>query len=305
MCDCLSQREQRHEGEIPMDEARVRALLRAQFPQWADLQLREWDEQGTDHTLFRLGDDMVVRMPIRPFNNAALEEQQCGREARWLPFLAPQVPLALPEPRGLGTPTEDYPWHWSIVSWIPGERATRENIDRERAAVDLAAFIRALHAVDATDGPPAGAVTFGRGLPLRRGARLIRDAIDRVADRYDVAPIRAAFEEALEVGDWDRPPVWFHGDLDGNLISRDGVLVGVIDSAYGVGDPACDLMAGWTLFTGKSRAAFFEALDLDEATKIRSRGWVLAPACYGLTYYAKVPSMLRKTEQAIAYALAD
>jgi aminoglycoside phosphotransferase (APT) family kinase protein len=244
-------------------------------------------------------------MPIRPFNGAALEEQQCGREAKWLPVLAPRVPLALPEPRGLGEPTDDYPWHWSIVSWIPGERAHRDNIDLPRAAVDLAGFIHALHAIDATGGPPAGKTTFGRGLPLRLGAKLIRTAIDNVADRYDVAPIRALFEEALEVEDWTRPPVWFHGDLDGNLIAQDGVLVGVIDSAYGVGDPACDLMAGWTLFSGKARAAFFEAVDLDEATVIRSRGWVLAPACYGLTYYRNVPSMLARTEQIIAYALAD
>ena len=298
-------REQRHEGEIPVDEARVRGLLRAQFPHWADLPLHEHAEQGTDHTLFRLGDEMVVRMPIRPFDGAELDEQQCGREAKWLPVLAPQVPLALPEPRGLGVPADSYPWHWSIVSWIPGERATRDNIDLARAAIDLAAFVRALHAVDATGGPPAGRTTFGRGLPLRLGTKLIRKAIDDVADRYDVAPIRAAFEAAIEVDDWDRPPVWFHGDLDGNLIARDGVLAGVIDSAYGVGDPACDLMAGWTLFSGRSRAAFFEAVDLDEATVIRSRGWALAPACYGLTYYAKVPSMLRKTEQMIAFALAD
>ncbi len=288
-----------------MDETRVRSLLEAQFPQWAELPLHEHSEQGTDHTLFRLGDDMVVRMPIRPFNGAPLEAQQCGREATWLPFLAPQVPLALPEPIALGSPTDDYPWHWSIVSWIPGVRAQRDNVDLERAAVDLAGFIRALHAVDADDGPPPGRATFGRGLPLRLGAERIRDAIDRAAQRYDVAPMRAAFEAALEVGDWERPPVWFHGDLDGNLIARDGVLVGVIDSAYGVGDPACDLMAGWTLFRGRSRAAFFEAVDLDEATVIRARGWVLAPACYGLTYYATVPSMLAKMEAAIASALAD
>lgn len=288
-----------------MDEARVRALLRAQFPHWADLPLREHAENGTDHTLFRLGDDMVVRMPIRPFDDSTLDDQQCGREATWLPVLAPRVPLALPEPRGLGEPTDDYPWHWSVVSWIPGERAQRDNIDRERAAVDLAAFIRALHAIDPTGGPPAGKSTWGRGLPLRLGTERIRTAIDNVADRYDVAPIRAAFEAAIEVGDWDRPPVFFHGDYDGNLIARDGALVGVIDSGYAVGDPACDLMAGWTLFSGKSRAAFFESVDLDEATVLRSRGWALAPACYGLTYYAKVPSMLRRTEQLIAYALAD
>src|SRR5688572_6221563 len=99
--------EKRHDDEIPMDEERVRRMLCDQFPQWAELPLTRWHEQGTDHTLFRLGDHLVVRMPIRPFNNAPRETQQVGREARWLPFLAPHVPLELSEPLGLGVPTDD------------------------------------------------------------------------------------------------------------------------------------------------------------------------------------------------------
>jgi aminoglycoside phosphotransferase (APT) family kinase protein len=298
--------EQRHEGEIPMDEARVRALLRAQFPQWADLPLVELAEQGTDHTLYRLGDTMVVRMPIRPFAGAPLAKQQAGREAAWVPYLASRLPLELPIPVGLGEPTDDYPWHWSIVSWIDGVCTDADNTDMDRALDDLAAFIRALHAIDTTGAPTASSVNWGRGQSLRPGAQMIRDAIDRVSDRYDTAPMRAAWDAAIEADEWDRPGVWFHGDLQfGNLISRDGRLVGVIDSPYGVGDPACDLMPGWTMFRGKERARFFEAVGLDEATKIRSRGWVLGPACYGLTYYRNVPSLLAKMLAAVECALSD
>ena len=295
--------ETRHDDEIPVDAARVRALLRQQFPQWADLPLTEWHEQGTDHTLFRLGQRMVVRMPVRPFNDAPPERQQVWREARWVPFLAPQVPLALPEQLGLGVPTDDYPWHWSIVSWIPGARATSDNIDPLVAARELADFVKALHRIDAADGPKAGSATWGRGLSLRGGAQLIRDAIDRASARHDTARLRAAWEQAVAADEWDRPPVWFHGDLAGNLIVRDGHLAGVIDSPYGVGDPACDVAPAWSFFTGDARQCFFDELGVDEATKQRARGWVLGPASFGLTYYANVPSLLQRQLEAIEQAL--
>jgi aminoglycoside phosphotransferase (APT) family kinase protein len=244
-------------------------------------------------------------MPIRPYNNAPLEKQQVGREARWVPFLAPQLPLAMPEQLGLGVPTDDYPWHWSIVSWISGERATRDNVDPMVAALELAAFVKALHRIDATDGPKAGSATWGRGTSLRAGAQLIRDAIDRASGSYDTARLRASWEEAVAADEWDQPAVWFHGDLAGNLIARDGHLVGVIDSPYGVGDPACDVTPGWSMFTGAARQRFFDAVGLDEATKQRARGWVLGPASFGLTYYANVPSMLQNQIDAIEHALSD
>ena len=297
--------EKRHADEIPMNAGRVRGLLRSQFPQWADLSLTEWHEHGTDHTLFRLGEHMVVRMPIRPFNNTPLEHQQAGREARWVPFLASQLPLQLAEPLGLGVPTDDYPWHWSIVSWIPGDRATRDNIDPMVAAVELADFVKALHRVDATGGPKAGPVTWGRGASLRPGAQLIRDAIDRASASYDTTRLRAAWEQAVAADEWDRPVVWFHGDLAGNLIVRDGHLVGVIDSPYGVGDPACDIAPGWTLLSGAARQLFFHSVGLDEATARRALGWAVGPASFGLTYYANAPSMLQNQIGAIEHALGE
>ena len=297
--------EQRHEAEIPMDEHRLRGLLEAQFPHWAELRIRELEERGTDHTLFRIGDDMVARMPIRPYNGAAAVDQQAVRESRWVPFLAPRVPLEMPVPLGLGTPTSDYPWHWSVVSWIEGERATARNTDSMQAAIDLASFIKALHVIDADGGPPAGASTGFRGTSLKPGAQLIRDAIEQAADRHDMSRVRIAWEQCLDADEWDGPPVWFHGDLPGNLIVREGRLVGVIDSAYGVGDPACDLTAGWILFDGEARQRFFDEVGLGVAAKARARGWLLGPACIGLTYFRDVPAFLADQMATIESALSD
>jgi len=291
----------RHDNEIPVDEALARRLLRDQFPEFADLPLRVHHEHGTDHTLFRLGDDMVMRLPIMEYPS-----KQALKEAKWLPFLAPQVPLELPLPIALGQPDDDYPVHWSIVRWIDGERVTGDNIVHPvQAARDLAAFIRALHACDATGGPPAGVDTGLRGLSLKPWDARVREWIAKADGSYDLAPAIALWDEVMQTPEWDRPPVWFHGDLSGNLIQRDGRLVGAIDSGYGVGDPACDLSPGWMLLRGEARQVFFDELDMDDATVMRSRGWALGPAFIGITYYKDVPSLRANSIGAIEGVLSD
>lgn len=289
----------RHDDEFPVDEALVRRLLRAQFPQWADLVLRRVDPSGTDHTLFRLGDDLVVRLPC-----VGRVTEQSHREARWVPFLAPQLPLELPIPVAMGQPGEGFPWTWSIVRWIDGEHARVDNIDLDRAAVDLARFVRALHACDPAGGPPAGESTAWRGAPLNIWDGRLEPWIAKLAGRPDIDDAVAALEEARAAAPWDRAPVWFHGDLSGNLIARDRRLVGVIDSGYGVGDPACDLMPGWILFRGATRQRFFDEVGLDDATITRSRGWAIAPALIGLSYYRDVPHLQANAIRSLEGALA-
>ena len=244
-----------------------------------------------------VSDDMVMRLPIRNQPN-----EQAHREARWIPFLAPQVPLSLPRQIAIGEPHGDYPAQWSIVGWIDGARATPDTVDEINAARDLAAFVRALHACDATDGPEPGVATWGRGLSLKPWRRRIDDWVAKAT--VDLSDAVAVWHETLEADDWDRPPVWFHGDLPGNLIQRNGRLVGVIDSGYGVGDPACDLMAGWTFFRGEAREVFFDEVGMDDATVQRSRGWALAPALIGVTYYKDVPALQRNAIAAIDGALS-
>ena len=289
----------RHDDEFPVDEPLVRRLLRAQFPEWADLPLQLIDPSGTDHTLFRLGDHLVVRMPC-----VERVTQQSQREARWVPFLAPQLPLELPIPVGMGAPGEGFPWSWSIVRWIDGQHATVANLDLDEAAGDLARFIRALHTCETTGGPPPGESTSGRGAPLSVWDGRLEPWIAKLDGQPGIAEAVAAFDEARAAPPWDRPPVWFHGDLSGNLIARDRRLVGVIDSGYGVGDPACDLMPGWILFRGATRQRFFDEVGLDEATVARSRGWAIGPALIGLSYYRDVPHLQANAIRSLEGALA-
>ena len=289
----------RHDDEFPVDEPLVRRLLRAQFPEWGDLPLRPIEPSGTDHTLFRLGDDLVVRVPI-----VDRVTEQAQREATWVPFLAPQLPLEVPIPVALGRPGEGLPWAWSIVRWIEGEHATVDNLDLDRAAVDLAHFVRALHACDPTGGPPAGQSTAWRGAPLSVWDGRLDPWIAKLEGQPGIAEAVAAFEEARAAPEWDGPPVWFHGDLSGNLIARGRGLVGVIDSGYGVGDPACDLMPGWILFRGTTRQRFFDEVGLDDATITRSRGWAIGPAIIGMSYYRDVPHLQANAIRSLEGALA-
>ena len=290
----------RHDDEFAVDEDLVRRLLRAQFPQWATLPLTLLEPSGTDHTIYRLGDDLVVRMPIREHI-----AEQGMKESTWVPFLAPQLPLELPMPLAMGQPGDGYPWTWSIVRWVDGEHGTRDNLDLRQAAVDLARFIRALHACDPTGGPKPGRSTAFRGMPLSVWEGRLEEWIAKLDGYPGITEALAVWKEARAAPEWDRPPVWLHGDLGGNLIARDRRLVGVIDSGYAVGDPACDLMPGWTLFRGEARHRFFAEVGLDEATVLRARGWAIAPALIGLSYYRDVPHLFANARNAIETALVD
>jgi aminoglycoside phosphotransferase (APT) family kinase protein len=192
-----------HAHEIETDISFVRRLLAAQFPQWADLSIEPISSAGTDNALYRLGDDMAVRLPrIR----SAVGDVE--REQQWLPKLAPFLPLATPVPLAKGQPGEGYPWHWSIYRWLEGEEATIERIaDQHQAAIDLAGFITALQRVDTTGAPLAG-----RGVPLAKRDAYTREAIEALRGIIDIEAATAAWEAALGTPIWDGPPLWVHGD---------------------------------------------------------------------------------------------
>lgn len=267
-----------HADEIPTDVPLVRRLLAAQFPEWAALPIEPVSSSGTDNALYRLGADMVVRLPRIHWAVGGVE-----KDFRWLPMLAPLLPVAIPVPLAKGTPAEGYPWEWGVYPWLEGENPTVDGIaDADSLARDAARFVDALQRIDPTGGPPAS-----RGAPLATRDEPTREAIEALRGVIDVDGAIAAWEAALGAPVWHGPPVWVHSDLlPGNLLVEQGRLSAVIDfGGLGLGDPACDLMVAWTLFSGESRDVFRSALSVDDATWARGRGHALSWALIFIPYY--------------------
>lgn len=257
---------------FPADVDLVRRLVSAQFPQWADLPIRAVVNEGWDNRTFHLGDEMSVRLPSAAPYALAVE-----KEHRWLPVLAPRLPLPIPLPLAKGAPGDGYPHAWSVYRWLDGEPATVENIaDLTGFGVAVADFLAALQRVDPTDGPAPGQHNWFRGGLVATYDPLTQRALETLDGHLDVDLAREIWQSALQAS-WDEHPVWFHGDVaQGNLLVRDGTLVGVIDfGTCGVGDRACDLAIAWTLLSGESRKAFRDRLSVDPATWARGRGWAL------------------------------
>jgi len=255
-----------------IDLALARRLVDSQFPQWTTLPLRHVEHSGWDNRTFRLGDALSVRLPTGPWYAKQVEKEQ-----HWLPLLAPQLPLPIPQPVAVGAPDHGYPYAWSVYRWLEGDPAATAGVgDPVQFATDIAGFLVALRSADARHGPPPGQHNFFRGDPPAVYADETHRAIDALGDRIDGALARRIWARAEE-SRWDRAPVWFHGDIAvGNLLVRHGRLAAVIDfGTSGVGDPACDLVLAWTLLDGDARHTFREALDLDDATWDRGRGWAL------------------------------
>jgi aminoglycoside phosphotransferase (APT) family kinase protein len=291
-----------HDDEVTTDAVLVRRLLAAQFPQWAGLAIEPVRADGTDNAMYRLGDELAARLPRRPSAVEGLE-----REQAWLPRLAPFLPLPVPSPLARGEPGEAYPWPWSVCRWLDGENPTPGGlVDTARLAQDLAGFIRALQAIDASAA--AGQYTQGRGAPLSRWRATIGERLGWLADLDTIGPITAAWEADAAAPAWEGPPVHLHGDLSvGNLLVRGGRLSGVIDwGCMSAGDPACELQVAWSLFDPAGRAAFKAAMAVDEATWTRGRAWGLAMGVLNVSYYrTRSPAIAAHGWRAIDAVLAD
>ncbi|HEV2068403.1 MAG TPA: aminoglycoside phosphotransferase family protein, partial [Acidimicrobiales bacterium] len=229
--------------DLNIDAPLVERLVAEQFPEWAHLPVRSVVPNGWDNRTFRLGNEISVRLP-----SAEGYVLQVEKEHRWLPRLAPHLPLPIPVPLAKGRPTAEYPWPWSIYCWLDGEpTAIAPVADLTRFATDLADFLNALYRIDATGGPPPGPHNFWRGGPLDVYDTETREALAALDGQIDTETATEIWETALATN-WEHHPVWFHGDVAvGNLLLGDGRLCAVIDfGTSGVGDPACDLAVAWT-----------------------------------------------------------
>ena len=251
----------------------VSRLVTAQFPQWAGLPVRPVDVDGWDNATFRLGELMSVRLP-----SSQAYVEQVEKEHRWLPILAPQLPLPVPEPLAVGEPGCGFPRPWSVYRWIEGRTAAAATVaNPAEFAADLAGFLAALYKVDPSGGPLPGTHNFFRGGSPAHYDAETRAALAALRGQIDTSLAEQVWEEALAAR-WDGRPVWFHGDAQpGNLLlDPSGRLSAVIDfGTSGIGDPACDTTIAWTFLSGESQRVFKQRLPVDEATWTRGRGWAV------------------------------
>jgi aminoglycoside phosphotransferase (APT) family kinase protein len=293
-----------HEDEVNINAWLARRLLAEQMPEYCALPLRRIASGGTDNAVFRLGGDLAIRMPLHPRAVGGLL-----KEVRWLPVIAPHLPLEVPEVVSTGEPGGDYPFPWAVVRWLEGEDALTGRIGSIReTAFTLGRFVSELQAIDMTDAPPPGTEGFVRGLPLVGRDSTFRAALAHCAGLVDVERVRQIWDDALAAPEWDGPPVWLHADLiPGNLLLRDGRLVGVLDfGAMATGDPAYDVTPAWHLLDRDTRPAFREIVGADEATWHRARGLVVSGGVIALPYYLHSnPSMVATARHGIHEVLAD
>jgi aminoglycoside phosphotransferase (APT) family kinase protein len=247
----------------------IRDLLRDQHPDLAELPLREVDG-GWGNQMWRLGDELAVRI-----QRMSTDSEPQLKERRWLPLLAPRLPLPIPIPVRGGAPSERFPKLWTVMTWVPGLPLDHGSITRgEHAADTLAAFLRALHVPAPADAP----IATDRGehpKDCTNGFNQFFDSIDADAIGPSAADVRTVWNDAVAAPAWDGPPVWVHGDLHpANVVVADGTLAGVVDfESMFAGDPAWDLAAAWVLLPAGAAAPFFAAYaKADEATIRRARG---------------------------------
>lgn len=263
--------------EVELDERLVRALLRSQHPDLAGLALAQVGH-GWDNVTFRLGDTLAVRLPARALAAPLVEHEQ-----RWLPVLAPALPVPVPAPLRVGAPGAGYPWPWSVVPWLDGTPSDELTpADRDRWAGELGVALAVLHRPAPADAP-ANPV---RGVPLADRAAVVTARLLQYAGPHRDT-LLAAWQAGSAAPAWDGPALWLHGDLHpANLLSTDGHLAGLLDFGdVTAGDPACDLATTWATFTAPGRARFWEAYRAGSsycdgptvtALRARARAWAAA-----------------------------
>jgi aminoglycoside phosphotransferase (APT) family kinase protein len=250
-------------AEIDITAKLVRALIQGQHPDLAGEPLSLVDF-GWDNVTFRVGQGLAARLPRRKIAVDLLCNEQ-----RWLPVLAPRLPLPVPEPVRIGAPCALFPWPRSLVRWIEGETADRAPPAAAEGPA-LAKFLTALHRPAPAEAP----TNPFRGVPLQARRPAVEQRLTRIGGQVPagLAPVWAeALAQAIDVG-----PVWLHGDPHArNVLTREGRLAGFIDwGDLCAGDPASDLASVWMLLPERAaREAALDAYGPTPATLVRARGW--------------------------------
>jgi aminoglycoside phosphotransferase (APT) family kinase protein len=289
--------------QVPIDTALVRSLVDAQLPEFRTLALRRVRSWGTENAVYRLGNELAVRLPL---TSGAAEGLK--KEIRWLPVIGRAVTMETPTVAAVGDPGPGYPHPWALTRWLPG----RDGLARRtpwtiRDAAVLATFVKELREV-AADGFSAPTDPGARGLPLAGRDRAFRSAISRCGGLFDVRRVTAVWEQALAADSWTGHPVLLHADLiPPNMLIRDDRLAAVLDfGTLTIGDPAYDVTAAWHLFDAPARSVYLRMLGADDATRSRARGLVVSGAAIAFPYYLDSnPAMIATARRGMAAVLDD
>ncbi|MCH9770531.1 MAG: aminoglycoside phosphotransferase family protein [Gammaproteobacteria bacterium] len=277
-----------HKNELQITEPLVRSLLCAQCPEWAELEIEPVPSSGTDHALFRVGKNLVARLP-----RIERAVKNIDKEYEWVPEISKLIKTSVSIPIFKGERQIDYPYQWLILKWNEG---VNPNFEKENEyaelAKELANFLNQLHGINLKNGPQSR-----RGIPLINQNIKTQKAINQLTLEINVKKITALWKQLSCLPSWNKPSVWVHGDfLPGNILVKQNNLNAVIDfSDLGIGDPACDLIIAWSLFNEKSRNIFKNNLNyIDADTWLRGQGWALSIALIMLPYYKKSNPQLAK-----------
>ncbi|MDP1724339.1 MAG: aminoglycoside phosphotransferase family protein [Alphaproteobacteria bacterium] len=259
----------------------ARKLVAVQFPEYAHLPIRSVEKQGHDNRTYRLGNDLLIRMP-----SAASYALKVPKEQDLLPRLAPYLTVNIPAPLKMGNPSDDYPYPFSIYKWLEGVSINLLVLDDdclEKLAFDLAKFLKELQSMDAVDGPKPGQHNWWRGDHVSVYDKGARDQIAQLSNVIDANKAMQLWENACKTR-WHQNPVWIHGDFAiGNMLMHDRKLTAIIDfGGISLGDPACDLVIAWTFLKGKARDIFINEIALDDDTWLRAKAWALWKATFEL-----------------------
>ena len=255
----------------------ARKLIAEQFPEYANLPIKDVEKQGHDNRTYRLGEHMLIRMPT-----AADYALKVPKEQELLPQLAKRLSVSIPAPIKMGKPSTDYPYPFSIYKWLPCKSINLLTLtaqDKEQLAFDLAKFLKELQMITDVEGPGPGQHNWWRGDHVTVYDKGAREQIAELAEVIDAV-------QALAL--WDKKPVWIHGDFAiDNILMDSGKLSAVIDfGGAAVGDPACDLVIAWTYLSGKAREIFISKMNIDPDTWLRACAWALWKATFELCQIA-------------------
>ncbi|OJV16125.1 MAG: acetyltransferase [Alphaproteobacteria bacterium 33-17] len=259
----------------------AKKLIQEQFPEYANLTITEVEKQGHDNRTYRLGDDMLIRMPT-----AEEYALKVSIEQELLPKLAPFLSVSIPAPIKMGRPSNDYPYAFSIYKWLPGKSLNFMNLsteEKEVLAFDLAKFLKELQAIKGVPELAPGQHNWWRGDHVSVYDKNAREQISKLVGIIDDEKAMKLWERACNTK-WNHNPFWVHGDFAiGNILMQNGKLSAVIDfGSTATGDPACDLVIAWTYFEGKARDIFVNTINMDDNTWIRTRAWALWKATFVL-----------------------